>query len=102
MLPEALKPLLFLFYHTLGLFHLGKIVEEVVGLSLLAALYLGGVSNPLAFFGKTLALLVVMAACHSVFTRLRIDQTVGVWWRYGTVLVLLQWIAVILWRVMTA
>ena len=86
----------------LGLFHLGKIVEEVVGLTLLAALYLGGVSNPLAFFGKTLALLVVMAACHCLFTRLRIDQTVGVWWRYGTVLVLLQWIAVILWRVMTA
>lgn len=82
----------------LGLFHLGKLVEEVVGLTLVATLYLGGVSNPLEFFGKTLALLVVMAACHCVFTRLRIDQTVGAWWRYGAILVLLQWLVVIAWR----
>jgi hypothetical protein len=26
-----------------------------------------------------------------VLARLRIDQTVGLWWRYGALLVLLQW-----------
>ena len=27
--------------------------------------------------------------------RLRIDQTVGLWWRYGTLLVLAQWLVTI-------
>jgi NADH-quinone oxidoreductase subunit H len=82
----------------LGLFHLAKQMELVVGLTLIAALYMGGVANPLAFFGKTLLLLLVMASIHCVVTRLRIDQTVGLWWRYGAVLVLVQWLLLIVWK----
>jgi NADH-quinone oxidoreductase subunit H len=80
----------------LAFFHLAKAVELIVGLTLVSAIYLGGVSNPLWFLAKTLALLLALAGIQSLFTRLRIDQTVGLWWRYGTILVLLQWLALIL------
>jgi len=86
----------------LGLFHLGKEMELVVGLTLIAALYMGGVASPLAFFGKTLLLLVGLAMVHCVVTRLRIDQTVGLWWRYGALLVLAQWLVLIVWKGITA
>lgn len=76
----------------LALFHLGKAVEMVIGLTLIAALYLGGVANPLSFFVKTLGLLLVVAVLQSLLARLRIDQTVGLWWRYGALLVLVQWL----------
>ena len=79
----------------LALFHLGRGVELVVGLTLVAAFYLGGVSNPLAFLGKTLGLLLFIAIVQSLMTRLRIDQTVGLWWRYGALLVLLQWFVIL-------
>ncbi len=79
----------------LALFHLGKGVELVVGLTLVAAFYLGGVANPVAFVVKTLALLLVLAGIQALMTRLRIDQTVGLWWRYGTLLVLVQFLALI-------
>ena len=82
----------------LGLFHLGKEMELVVGLTLIAALYMGGIANPLEFFGKTLFLLVILSSLHAILTRLRIDQTVGLWWRYGAVVVLLQWLALIAWK----
>ncbi len=39
----------------LALFQLAKAVELVVGLTLIAAFYLGGIGNPLDFFVKTLA-----------------------------------------------
>ena len=81
----------------LALFKLGKGVELVVGLTLVAAFYLGGVANPLAFLLKTLLLLVVIVGLQALLTRLRIDQTVGLWWRYGTLLVLVQWMGTILW-----
>jgi NADH-quinone oxidoreductase subunit H len=29
---------------------------------------------------------------QSILARLRIDQTVGLWWRYGALLVLVQWL----------
>jgi len=74
----------------LALFRLGKDVELVIGLTLVAAFYLGGVANPLWFLVKTLALLLVLAGLQSLFARLRIDQTVGLWWRFGTLLVLVQ------------
>jgi NADH-quinone oxidoreductase subunit H len=80
----------------LALFHLAKAVELIIGLTLVAAIYLGGVSNPLWFLVKTLALLLAVAGIQSLFTRLRIDQTVGLWWRYGTILVLVQWLVLIL------
>jgi len=86
----------------LGLFHLGKEMELVVGLTLIAALYMGGIANPVEFFGKTLLLLVILTSVHAVLTRLRIDQTVGLWWRYGALVVLLQWLALIAWKGVTA
>lgn len=75
----------------LALFRLGKGVELVLGLTLVAAFYLCGVEGPLAFFLKTLGLLLVVAGLQAVLVRLRIDQTVGLWWRFGTLLVLVQW-----------
>ncbi|HBX68621.1 MAG TPA: NADH-quinone oxidoreductase subunit H [Chloroflexi bacterium] len=81
----------------LAIFKLGKGVELVAGLTLVAAFYLGGVGNPLLFLLKTLGLLVIIAGIQALLTRLRIDQTVGLWWRYGTLLVLVQWMGTILW-----
>jgi NADH-quinone oxidoreductase subunit H len=80
----------------LALFRLGKGVEMVIGLTLIAAFYLGGVTNPLSFLLKTLVLLLGVVGFQALFTRLRIDQTVGLWWRYGVLLVLLQWLIVII------
>ena len=80
----------------LALFHLARAVELIVGLTLVAAIYLGGVSNPLWFLVKTLVLLLTLVGLQSLLTRLRIDQTVGLWWRYGTILVLVQWLVLIL------
>lgn len=86
----------------LALFHLGKGVELIVGLTLVAAFYLGGVANPIAFFAKTLALLLLLAGLQSLLARLRIDQTVGLWWRYGTILVLIQFLVLIAWEGLVA
>lgn len=80
----------------LALFKLGKGVEMVVGLTLIAAFYLNGVGNPLLFLVKTLALLFTVVGLQALFTRLRIDQTVGLWWRYGALIALLQWLVVLL------
>jgi len=75
----------------LAFFHIGKSVELVIGLTLVAAFYLGGIANPLEFFIKTIGLLVILALLQTILTRLRIDQTVGLWWRYGAIAVLAQW-----------
>lgn len=79
----------------LALFRLGKAVEMIAGLTLVAAFYLGGVSNPLWFIVKTIALLLLIVGIQATLARLRIDQTVGLWWRYGTLLVLAQWMILI-------
>ncbi len=79
----------------LALFRIGKNVELVIGLTLVAAFYLGGIANPLDFLWKTLLLLLVTAGLQSLFARLRIDQTVGLWWRAGALLALLQLAAII-------
>jgi len=84
----------------LALFHIGKVVELVVGLTLVAAFYLGGVASPLDFFIKTIGLLFFLAGLQSLMARLRIDQTVGMWWRYGAMLVLVQMLVMIMARVM--
>ena len=81
----------------LGLFRLAKSVELVVGLTLIAALFLGGIGSPIAYLAKTGGLLVAMAILQSLFARLRIDQIVGAWWRYGAVLALGQWLVMITW-----
>lgn len=74
----------------LAFFRLGRDIELFVGLTLISAFYLGGLANPLQFLLKTLALLFVTAALQSLFARLRIDQTVGLWWRIGALLALVQ------------
>ncbi len=76
----------------LALFTLARKTELVVGLTLIAALYLGGLANPVDYLLKTLLLLLVVVALQTLFTRLRIDQTVKLWWRYGVLLALLQWL----------
>ncbi len=85
-----------------ALFRLGKNVELVVGLTLVAAFYLGGVLNPIDFVLKTGGLLLVMAGVHAVMTRMRIEQTVGLWWRYGALLVLVQILIQLVWKVTAA
>ncbi|HVO38417.1 MAG TPA: complex I subunit 1 family protein [Spirochaetia bacterium] len=70
----------------LAFFRLGRDIELFVGLTLIASFYLGGLANPLQFLVKTLALLFVTAGLQSLFARLRIDQTVGLWWRIGAIL----------------
>ena len=79
----------------LALFRLGKNIELVIGLTLVSAFYLGGLTNPLSFLLKTLALLFILALLQSLFARLRIDQTVGLWWRVGALLALAQILLVI-------
>jgi NADH-quinone oxidoreductase subunit H len=81
-----------------ALFRLGKNVELVVGLTLVTAFYLGGLSNPIEFILKTAALFLVVAGLQSLFARLKIDQTVGLWWRVGALMALFQLLAIILGR----
>ncbi len=80
----------------LALFYLGRKVELMVGLTLVASFYLGGLNNPLEFVLKTLVLLLGMSVLQSLMARLRIDQVVGLWWRYGALLVLGQWLVLML------
>jgi len=79
----------------LAIFHLARDVELVIGLTIVATFYLGGLSTPVAFFAKTGGLLLLLSGLQSLMTRLRIDQTVGLWWRYGALLVLVQWLVLI-------
>lgn len=79
----------------LALFHVGKNVELVIGITLIIIFYLGGISNPLEFVLKTAGLILVITALQAMFARLRIDQTVGLWWRIGALMALLQLLAII-------
>ena len=80
----------------LALFRIGKSVELVVAVSLVTAFYLGGIGTPLLFLGKTLGILLLMATLQAMLTRLRIDQTVGMWWRFGALIALLQILILVL------
>jgi NADH-quinone oxidoreductase subunit H len=80
----------------LALFRLGRNVELVIGLTLIAAFYLGGVHSLFDYVVKTIALLLGIAGLQALMTRLRIDQTVGNWWRYGALLGLLQWLVIMI------
>ncbi len=88
----------------LALFTLARAVELVIGLTLVAALYLGGIgSGPLAavlFTTKTIGLLLIVVVLQTLLARLRIDQTVNLWWRLGSVLVLAQWLLLLIFRVL--
>ena len=79
-----------------GLFRIGRDVELLVGLTLVAVFYLGGIANPIEFFIKTGVLLLVTAALQSLFARLRIDQIVGLWWRVGAMLALAKIIVLVI------
>ncbi|MBK8025283.1 MAG: NADH-quinone oxidoreductase subunit H [Chloroflexi bacterium] len=76
----------------LALFRLSKDAAMVIGLTLVAGLYLGGIANPLVFVLKTLALLVLITGVQALFARFRIDQSMMLWWRYGVILLLVQWL----------
>lgn len=78
-----------------ALFRLAKDIELVIGLTLVAAFYLGGIANPLEFLLKTGGLLLIMALLQTAFARLRIDQTVGLWWRIGALMGLVQILAIL-------
>src|SRR5512139_491899 len=80
----------------LAVFNIAKSVEFVIGLSLVSSFYLGGLNGIPSFLLKTLAVLVMMTLLQSLLTRLRIDQTVGLWWRFGTIVVLAQILLIIL------
>ncbi len=79
----------------LAFFRIGRDIELFIGLTLVSAFYLGGLANPLQFLAKTLVLLLVTAGLQSLFARLRIDQTVGLWWRIGALLGLVQLLVLI-------
>ena len=80
----------------LAMFKIGKSIELIVGITLVSAFYLGGLHGVLPFLLKTLAVLFLMTILQSLLTRLRIDQTVGMWWRFGSILVLAQILLTIL------
>ncbi len=73
-----------------ALFRIGRDIELMVGLTLIASLFLGGIANPIEFVLKTGGLLLVTAGLQSLFCRLKIDQTVGLWWRIGILLAVAQ------------
>ena len=74
----------------LALFRLARNAAMVVGLSLIAAFFLGGSTGLLPWATKTVALLCVVALIQSLFARLRIDQTTGLWWRVGAAAAVVQ------------
>ena len=82
----------------LAMFKIGRSVELIIGLSLVSSFYLGGLNGIPSFLFKSLALLFVMSMFQVLLTRLRIDQTVGLWWRFGAILVLAQLLVMILWK----
>lgn len=88
----------------LALFSLARAVELIVGLMLVSTLYLGGFGSgplaPISFTAKSMGLLVVVVILQTVLARLRIDQTVSLWWRLGSVFVLAQLLLVLLFRVL--
>lgn len=88
----------------LALFTLARAVELVVGLTLIAALYLGGIGTgalgPVIFMIKVISLLIIVVAFQTLLARIRIDQTVNLWWRVGSILVLVQWAIVLIFRML--
>jgi NADH-quinone oxidoreductase subunit H len=83
---------------SLALFKLAKAAALILGLTLIAMLYLGGVVNPLDFILKTLALLALVTTLESLFARFRIDQSLNLWWRLALFAALIQWLCLIGWE----
>ena len=80
------------------MFKIGKSVELIIGLSIVSAFYLGGLNGIPSFLVKSLVLLLMMSMLQVLLTRLRIDQTVGLWWRFGAILALGQLLVMIIWK----
>lgn len=74
----------------LAMFRIAKALELVIGITLVSAFYLGGLHGVVPFLLKTLGVLFLMTMFQVLLTRLRIDQTVGLWWRVGILLALAQ------------
>jgi NADH-quinone oxidoreductase subunit H len=81
-----------------ALFRIGQDIELVLGLTLVSAFYLGGIANPLEFVLKTGGLLLILTLLQTTFARLRIDQTVGLWWRTGALLAVIQMVVIVIGR----
>jgi NADH-quinone oxidoreductase subunit H len=86
---------------SLALFKLAKAVSLVLGLTLVAVLYMGGFANPLDFTFKTLFLLALVTSLEALFARFRIDQSLNLWWRLALFLALLQWLWLIGWELLS-
>jgi NADH-quinone oxidoreductase subunit H len=82
----------------LAMFKIGKSVELIIGLSIVSAFYLGGLNGIPSFLVKSLFLLLMMSMLQVLLTRLRIDQTVGLWRRFGAILALGQLLVMIIWK----
>jgi NADH-quinone oxidoreductase subunit H len=82
----------------LALFRLARHVELAVGLALIAAVYLGGTAGWLSFALKTLAVLAAVSGLRVLLSRLRIDQTLSLWWRGGALAALGQLLLVVVWK----
>jgi len=89
----------------LALFKLTKDMELVVGAGFLSALFLGGphplvgVAGPIggfvAFALKVLFVVVLLTVLKSAFARLRIEQAVGVFYRWAVGIAIVQMLIVI-------
>ena len=79
----------------LALWYLTLHMQMVVGIFLLANLFLGGSSVGLVFFVKALLILLVLSVASVLYARLRIDQLMNLGWRVLVPLALLQMMTII-------
>ena len=68
----------------LAMFKIGKSIELIVGITLVSAFYLGGLHRHLAVPAQDAGRAFADGCLQTLLTRLRIDQTVGMWWRFGS------------------
>lgn len=84
----------------LAMIRLGKDLELVLASALIAALYLGGISDfyfipaIAVFLIKTIAVVLVISFLRAIFARLRLDQSISGMWKYLLPLAILQVILV--------
>lgn len=64
----------------LAMIEMTHIIKAFVLMALAVALFLGGASNILVFFAKTLGLLVILTISRVVMARLRIDHVLHYYW----------------------
>ena len=79
----------------LALWYLTLHMQMVVGIFLLANLFLGGSSVGLVFVAKALLILLILSLASVLYARLRIDQLMNLGWRVLVPLALLQMMIII-------